>query len=70
LQRRISNIKKIRLDGEDTNTSFTIEYDNRGEPYREGLSFEIEDNGEWVRVMLERYELGKLKAAIDAALEG
>jgi len=70
MQMRISRPKRIRLDGVDANTSLTIEYDNRGEPYREGLSFEIEDNGEWVRVMLERYELGKLKAAIDAALEG
>ncbi len=52
------------LKGEETET-LRIRYDNRGEPYREGISLEFREAEDWqaksISVFLERYEVRQLR---------
>jgi hypothetical protein len=65
----IKRINRVTLTGTDEGTSLSIMNDNRGEPYREGLSFELSDNYGTVSVLLDKYELLKFRDAINNALE-
>lgn len=55
--------KKLNLPCDDSEDSFTVEYTNMGEPYREGIQIGISnaDFREEILVMLRDYEAKELR---------
>ena len=54
----------LHLDGED-GSALVVRYDNRGDPYRQGVTIELREAGSFsareVTVFLEGWELEKLR---------
>ncbi len=48
------------FEGEDGST-LSIYYDNKGEPFREGASFDLQQDNQQVRVFLEESETKRLR---------
>jgi hypothetical protein len=66
----VNKIKRLKLEGSDYGTSLSVYRDTRGEPYREGLTFDLIDgDGDLVAVLLQPWELRQLYKAIGEALE-
>jgi hypothetical protein len=65
---KIQRVKLLTLPGIDQDSSLSVYYDNRGEPFREGLTIQMMDSEGVVYTMLGRYELEQLRSVIDEAL--
>jgi len=61
-----NNIERLYLVGEEGET-LTIEYNNLGEPFREGVSFTIR-NHDWMSVMLDKEDTKKVADKLAALL--
>lgn len=57
---KINRLRKVKIAGVDEKTALTLQYDNRGEPYREGLTLELEEGLKFTSVMLDGREAYKL----------
>lgn len=70
-----SKVPPLILQGADEGTRLEVGYDNRGEPYRDGVSFEVEigikddyTRDAYCRVMLERDEVVQLRDKLNQFL--
>ena len=61
---RIIKAKTKRIDGLD-GSKLIVEYDNMGEPYREGVRIGIEHDGEAISALLDAKDAFSLVRAID-----
>lgn len=55
-----NNIKRVRFEGEEEE-SCSIEYDTKGEPFKEGALLEISQGGDSVSCFLEGHELVQIR---------
>jgi hypothetical protein len=65
---RIVRAKTKRIDGLD-GSSLIVEYDNMGEPYREGVRIGIEHDGKAISALLDAKDARGLVTAIDPFLQ-
>ena len=65
---RIVRAKTKRIDGLD-GSSLIVEYDNMGEPYREGVRIGIEHDGNAISALLDAKDARGLVTAIDPFLQ-
>jgi hypothetical protein len=63
---RRERIDQLVFSGEDGG-QLIISYDNRGDPFREGVSFDLDDDGKHSRVFLENHEAIQLRDALNKA---
>jgi len=58
--------QRLTLQGEDGAT-LTFGYENRGDPYREGVEFSVDDprNGKYVHVFVEEWEAKQLRDVLN-----
>lgn len=61
---RVIRAKKKQIQGID-GSSMSVEYDNMGEPYREGVRIAIESDERSVSVLLDADDVRGLVAALD-----
>ncbi|WP_028136139.1 hypothetical protein [Bradyrhizobium japonicum] len=60
----------VRFQGEGSlgdSADLEVRYDNRGEPYRRGITLTFNDHrtGAYISVFLEQHEAGKVRDLID-----
>ena len=56
----VRNAKALEFN--DRECSLRVAYDNDGDPWREGVSFEFcREPADWVKVMLDESEVSKLR---------
>lgn len=61
---KVDRCTRLAFAGED-GSRLTVGYDNRGEPYREGISIEIEAGYERVAVFLTGGEVDDLRKLLN-----
>lgn len=64
---RIQRVAPLELIGED-GESLRVEWDNRGEPYREGVSLTFEDGKAHLMVFLDTEETKQLRDKLNELL--
>lgn len=68
---RIQRVSQLVLHTEDEHGgSVTVEYDNMGEPYREGITITLRSlyGTDWLRAFLETHEVIKLRDKLNELL--
>lgn len=73
---RMRRIKEVVAESEDEGSRLSVRYENRGEPYREGLTVELHLTSQegwepaFASVFLDKHEVKKMRDALDEALKG
>ena len=64
----VTKSKILRLTDGDGGNELTVHYDNRGDPYRKGVSLNFTGDRNMYFVFLEDYEAGRLRDLLNELL--
>lgn len=62
-----SGIRRLEIDGQGGG-SVKLFYDNIGEPYREGVAFDVQSEDDWVRVLMDVNDVRKMRNKLNEFL--
>lgn len=64
------NFKTVEISSNNENSYLSLKYDNRGEPFREGINvcLTLNDNFDSVEVFLETMDILKLRDCLNDVL--